>query len=82
MRGTTAKLVFAVAALALGLALLAPAAPAARAPSWQELLAPLAAGEPTPEGYALASLRRGDEHDVGLAFERSTGAPARVEVHV
>ncbi|MBI4957117.1 MAG: glycosyltransferase family 39 protein [Myxococcales bacterium] len=82
MLRTTGKLVLAVAALALGLALLAPAAPAARGPSWEELLLPLAAGEPTREGYALASLRRGAEHDVVLVFERSSGAPARVEVHV
>ncbi|MFO0682484.1 MAG: glycosyltransferase family 39 protein [Sandaracinus sp.] len=51
-----------------------------RSTTWSELLAPVAGGTPVA-GHTLASIRRGEEHDVVLTL-RETGGEGAIEVHV
>lgn len=77
-----AGILLALAALA---ALLWPAAAVPHRPSLEDLLAPLAVGQPVAQGFHLAPPRRGEEHDVVLLARRSAtpGAPAaHVEIHL
>jgi len=49
--------------------------------SWQSLLVPYSLGEPLPDGFRIAAIRRGPRNDVVVAIERP-GDGATVEVHV
>lgn len=58
---------------------------AARTPTWDDLIAPLAVGQPVARGYVLSPPRRGDGRDVVFVARRGAGAEgpsARVELHV
>lgn len=52
-----------------------------RAPSLDDLVAPLRPGASVVPGYLLGAARRGDEGDVVLTVAPPTGAPA-VEIHI
>ncbi len=83
------------AAILLGfaLALLAPGPPAARGPSWGDLIAPFGVGRPVVRGFVLSPPRRGQANDVVYVARRTTEdaghkshdgsrVESRVEIHV
>lgn len=64
---------------------LVPGPPPPRATTFDDLIAPLAAGQPVARGYVLSPPRRGSAGDVLFVARRDAGAdgPAgRVELHV
>ena len=62
-------------------ALLWPVVPRALEPTWLDLIAPLAPGEPIAGDYRLSPARRGEENDVVFLARRLDGQ-AFVELHV